>query len=100
MITNISSPRAVCSTIIEAIHAQVGFNILHNRFTGVRYDQPGFTPSFEFVEVFPACYDMVFIMDDSGYGVEVFVPKEVGIDTGLTAMCSVYAFKSEDGDAP
>jgi hypothetical protein len=38
---------------IEAINAQVGFNILHNRFTGARYDQPGFTPSFEFVEEFP-----------------------------------------------
>lgn len=85
---------------IEAIHALVGFNILHNRVTGVRYDQPGFTPSFEFVEEFPACYDMVFILDDSGYGVEVFVPKEVGIDADLIAMCRMYAFKSEDGDAP
>ena len=34
---------------IEAISEQVGFNILHNRFTGIRYDQTGFTPSFEFV---------------------------------------------------
>jgi hypothetical protein len=85
---------------IEAIPEQVGFNILHNRFTGVRYDQPGFTPSFEFVEEFPSCYDMVFILDDSGYGVEVLVPKEVGIDADLIAMCRMYAFKSEDGDAP
>lgn len=85
---------------IEAIHAQVGFNILHNRFTGARYDQSGFTPSFEFVEEFPSCYDMVFILDDSGYGIEVFMPKEVGIDADLIAMCRMYAFKSEDGDAP
>jgi hypothetical protein len=85
---------------IEAIHAQVGFNILHNRFTGARYDQSGFTPSFEFVEEFPSCYDMVFILDDSGYGIEVFVPKEVGIDADLIAMCRMYAFKSENGDAP
>jgi hypothetical protein len=85
---------------IEAIHAQVGFNILHNRFTGVRYDQPGFTPSFEFVEEFPSCYDMVFVLDDSGYGVEVFVTKEVDIDADLFAMFRMYAFKSQDGDAP
>ena len=84
---------------IEAIDGQVGFNILHNRFTGARYDQPGFTPSFEFVEESPACYDMVFILDDSGYGVEVFVPKEVGIDTDLLAMCRMYAFTSQDGVA-
>lgn len=85
---------------IETIHAQVGFNILHNRFTGARYDQSGFTPSFEFVEEFPSCYDIVFILDDSGYGIEVFVPKEVGIDADLIAMCRKYAFMSEDGDAP
>lgn len=85
---------------IEAIHAQVGCDILHNRFTGARYDQSGFTPSFEFVEEFPSCYDMVFILDDSGYGVEVFVPKEGDIDADLLAMFPMYAFKSQDGDAP
>lgn len=83
----------------EAISAQVGFNILHNRVTGVRYDQPGFAPSFEFVEEFLACYDMVFILHDSGYGVEVLAPKAVGIDADLLAICRMYAFKSVDGDA-
>ena len=34
---------------IQAIKAQVGFDILCNRFTGIRYDQAGFTPSFEFI---------------------------------------------------
>ncbi len=85
---------------IEVIHGQVGFNILHNRFTGVRYDQPGFTPSFEFVEEFPSCYDLVFILDDSGFGVEVFVPKEQGIDTDLFAMCRMYAYLAPPDDAP
>ena len=35
---------------IEAIQAQVGFNILQNRFTGSRFNDTGFTPSFEFIE--------------------------------------------------
>ena len=76
---------------IEAITDQVGFNILCNRFTGIRYDQPGFTPSFEFVEAFPACYDMVFILSDDGYGVEVFVQKANGVPPDLLAMCHRYA---------
>ena len=76
---------------IEAITAQLGFDILCNRFTGTRYDQTGFTPSFEFVEEFPACYDMVFILSDDGYGVEVFVQKASGVSLELLVMCQRYA---------
>ncbi len=71
---------------IEAISTQVGFNILQNRFTGIRFDDTGFTPSFEFIQEFAACYDMVYVIDDSGYGVELFVPKEEGIDPDLIAI--------------
>ena len=76
---------------IEAITAQIGFDILCNRFTGTRYDQTEFTPSFEFVEEFPACYDMVFILSDDGYGVEVFVQKASGVSLELLVMCQRYA---------
>ena len=76
---------------IEAITAQLGFDILCNRFTGTRYDQTGFTPSVEFVEEFPACYDMVFILSDDGYGVEVFVQKASGVSLELLVMCQRYA---------
>ena len=82
---------------IEAISAAVGFNILHNRFTGIRFDATGFTPSFEFIEEFVSCYDMVFVLDDSGFGVELFVPKE---STDLLAMCRMYAFSSPPEDRP
>jgi hypothetical protein len=85
---------------IEAIHAQVGFEILCNRFTGIRFDATGFTPSFEFIEEFPDCYDMVFVLDDSGFGIEFFVPKDVGIDTDLIAMCRMYAYAAPPEDAP
>lgn len=85
---------------IEAIHAHVGFNILQNRFTGARYDHTGFTPSFEFIEEFSSCYDMVFVLDSSGFGVEVFVSKEDGIDLDLTAMCRKCAYLAPPEDAP
>ena len=85
---------------IEAIRATVGFDILHNRFTGIRFNATGFTPSFEFIEEFPACYDMVFVLDDTGIGVEIFVPKEEGIDPDLIAMCRMYAYTAPPEDAP
>ena len=85
---------------IEAIRATVGFDILHNRFTGIRFNATGFTPSFEFIEEFPACYDMVFVLDDTGIGVEIFVPKEEGIDPDLIAMCRMYAYTASPEDAP
>ena len=85
---------------IEAIRATVGFDILRNRFTGIRFNDTGFTPSFEFIEELPACYDIVFVLDDTGIGVEIFVPKEEGIDPDLIAMCRMYAYTAPPEDAP
>ena len=80
---------------IEAIQKQVGFNVLKNRFTGIRFDATGFTPSFEFVEEFASCFDMVLVISNDGYGVELFVPKTDGVDADLLAMCRMYAFKED-----
>ena len=76
---------------IVTISAQLGFSILANRFTGIRSDRPGFTPSFEFVEEFPSCFEIVIILDDSGYGVDIFISKGSGVDPDLLAMCQRYA---------
>jgi hypothetical protein len=34
---------------------------------------------------------MVFVLDDSGIGIEVFAPKVEGINADLIAMCRRYA---------
>ncbi len=81
----------VGDTIVD-IQNQVGFSILHNRLNGVRYDQALFTPSFEFIEELPSCYDMVFVIDDTGKGIEIFVPKGLNLDDELLAMCRKYAY--------
>ena len=88
------------SDTLEALSAQLGFDMLRNRFTGIRFNATGFTPSFEFIEEFSACYDMVFVLDDTGIGVEIFVPKEEGIDPDLIAMCRMYAYKAPPEDTP
>ena len=76
---------------LDTITTQIGFNILANRFTGIHWDQPGFTPSFEFIEEFPSCFEIVIILDDSGYGVDIFISKGSGVDPDLLAMCQRYA---------
>lgn len=71
-----------CDCIVT-IDAKLGFPILANRFSGIRFGQPGFVPSFEFVEEFSSCFEMVFIISDDGFSIEVFVPKAAGIDSEL-----------------
>ena len=34
---------------------------------------------------------MVFILNDDGFGIEIFIPKTKGIDADLLAMCAMYA---------
>ena len=76
---------------LDAISAQLGFPVLANRVTGIRFGEPGFAPSFEFVEAIGNCYDMVFIVDDSGFGIELFVPVAEGAPVELLAMSQLYA---------
>jgi hypothetical protein len=76
---------------LSAINEQLGFDVLANRFTGIRFDQDGFHRSFEVLEEHRTCFEIVFVLSDDGYGVEVFVPKAEGIHPDLLAMCSTYA---------
>lgn len=78
---------------VKAVREQIGFNILSNRLTGDRYDDPMFTASFEFILEYPSCYEIVFVLDDSGFGVELFIPKITGVEPDLTAMCQKFAIK-------
>ena len=52
---------------VGTITAQLGYDILCNRFTGIRYEQTRFTPSFEFVK------------------------KADGVSLDLLAMCQRHA---------
>lgn len=79
------------SDTLQSLSLQLGFPVLCNRMTGLRYDQSGFTPSFEFMEEYPDCFDTVFVLSDDGSAVELFIPKEPGMDADLLAMCQTFA---------
>lgn len=74
----------------------LSFSALSNRFTGVNFGEPGFTPSFELVEEHVSCFEMVFVLGDDGYGVIVFIPKSENADTTLLAMCRQYAIPVQE----
>lgn len=76
---------------LQAINAQIGFNILCNRIDGIAFGSPGYYPSFEFIEDFQTGYDMVFVVSDDGFGIELVIPKTAGAVPELLAMCARYA---------
>lgn len=79
----------------KAAQDHLGFNLQHNRYCGFRFDQAEYTPSFEFVEEFSTFYNMVLILNDDGFGIELFIPKDERIDADIIGLCRKFAFKAE-----
>ncbi len=76
---------------VAELERECGFPILTNMVDDTRYGDDGFTPCFEVLEEHDRCYEMVFILNDDGYGIDIFIPKVIGIDPELLAMCHAYA---------
>jgi hypothetical protein len=65
--------------------------IFSDWFGDFRYPDSGFAPSWECGFEHPLCWELVFIANDSGFGILVFVPKQSGIDQRLISLCQEYA---------
>ncbi|MDO8776272.1 MAG: hypothetical protein Q7K57_47700 [Burkholderiaceae bacterium] len=85
---------------IEDFDRLLGFALLSNRFTGLRFGESGFSPGFELVEEHLTCFEMVFVLSDDGYGVVVFIPKTANADPSLLAMCRQYAIPVQEPTSP
>jgi hypothetical protein len=77
------------------VDAALGFPILRNRFNGAPYGAPDFTPSWDVLEEHTTCYELIFVLGDDGHGVQVFVPKQLGIPADLLEMCAHHAVKEQ-----
>ncbi|CAM5797807.1 hypothetical protein [Rhizobacter fulvus] len=62
--------------LLEAIDTALGFPIL--------------TRPFELLADHPDWYELVFVVSDDGYGIEVFISKASGVDPRLLSMCSAH----------
>ena len=76
---------------IAEIEAETGCQVMHDLFNDSRYGDSEFQPSFEWLVEHPSFYEAVFIFSDDGFGVDLLIPKALGIDVDLLAMCAKYA---------
>lgn len=76
---------------VTALENETSCPILSNLFDDACFGDPDYAPSFEALEEHASCYEMVFILNDDGFGISIFIPKGGGIDTDLLAMCAQYA---------
>jgi len=53
-------------------------------------------PLWEFIEEYSTCYEFVIVLDDSGFGAEVFLPK-TGMNADLLALCQLHATPAQEG---
>ncbi len=72
---------------VKALEEETGCPIFSDWFGESHYPDDDFTQSFEYLDDTPLCYEMVFILNDSGFAILVFVPKLTGIDADLLNMC-------------
>jgi hypothetical protein len=78
----------------DSISQHIGWNILTNRHTGMRYDKDGYTPDCELLLRWDRCFEMLHLRDDSGYCISIWIPAPPAlppIDADLIAMCQAYA---------
>ncbi|BBJ23083.1 hypothetical protein [Candidatus Nitrotoga sp. AM1P] len=76
---------------VAALEKKCSCPILHNYFDDACFGDPEFSPSFEALEDHANCYEMVFILNDDGFGISIFIPKTESININLLAMCAQYA---------
>ena len=75
---------------MEALQAAAQVPIAHGWFSDARYPDPDFAPAWEVLEAHATAYEMVFITNDAGYGIVLWIPQ-YGTDATLLAMCQRYA---------
>jgi hypothetical protein len=78
---------------LESLEWESGCPIATNPFDETRFPDPKFVPVCEIIDEHATCYEMVFILNDDGFGVLIFVPKHPDIDRDLLSLCRIYAVK-------
>ena len=76
---------------IDVLEAETGFPILRNLFDDTPYGDDDFSPSFEWAEEHDAHFELVYILNDGGFAVDIVIQKQAGVDERLLAMCACYA---------
>jgi hypothetical protein len=84
----------------QVVEGLLGFPLLGSRSSSCTFGDPGYTQAFELIEELEHSFEIVFVLSDDGFGVEVFIPKDASIDRRLLAMCEAFAVPAQRGDPP
>ncbi len=77
---------------VADIESECGFPILTNMVDGSQFgDDEEFVPCAEVIESHLHCYELAFVFSDDAPATILFVPKVIGIDAQLIAMCQSFA---------
>ncbi len=76
---------------VADIESECGFPILTNMVDGSQFGDDEFVPCAEVIESHLHCYELAFLFSDDAPETILFVPKVVGIDAQLIAMCQSFA---------
>lgn len=87
-----------CFIVVEpgdpvcALEAALGFPVLRDLLTDAPFGDENFSPAFEWAEAHPeGFFEMVWIINDDGFGYDIFVVDQAGVDPDLLALCRSYA---------
>ncbi len=76
---------------VAELEAECGCPILHNFLDPeIQYGHPDFVHSCEVLEDHGFCFEMTYVLGGD-FGIGIFVPKTVGVDADLLAMCAEFA---------
>ncbi len=75
---------------VEAIEAQLGFTFVAENRWGESCTDANYNPGFEYLDEHASCFDMAFVIGDSGFGVLLVVPKHPDIPASLMALCQQF----------
>jgi hypothetical protein len=84
-------------SIIEAgdtpadVEQTIGFSVFHNPVDGSRFGEHDWTPGWEWIDDHGFAYELCFILDDSGFGHVVIIPKQKGVAPELIRLCETFA---------
>lgn len=67
---------------------ELGFSPFHNPLTGKRYGEAGFVPNWDWLEVHPGWFELIFTVGNSGFAFILFVEKG---ESQLARMCDSFA---------
>lgn len=91
---------------LEDVETVSGCSLRESWYEDCQFGDDDFIPRWEWLEYHvgaagsPGCFEIVFVLDDSGFGVVILVPDQLGVDSILLKLCRESVLPGFDGSVP